>query len=137
MGMPYGLMKIGKPEIFNLGKGSRMFGGGWLGVFSRSYGAPFDADEGNFHESFTVPVDLEARVAEFDNRYSGDAETVARRIRDWMGDDACLLINYWEELESLIESKRYRYIRKEFADVHARVEHPLSKYRETGSVWKD
>ncbi len=133
MGMPYALLKRDKAEAFDLGKGSRLHG--WPQVFDRRYGYPFGQGEGNFCDPLQdISLNnLTKKIEDFDNKYTGDPATVAQRIIDWMGDDVCFLVNYWEEIEGMIESGESDRLAEEFSDL--KLEHALKDYKQTGSVW--
>lgn len=134
MGMPYALLKRDKPEVFDLGKGGGMMA--WPAVFGRVYGSGvFGEKNGNFEEPFTAPDDLADDILTHCRDYSGPPNTVARRIRAWMGSDACFLINYWEELSFLIEEDDRARIAEEFRDLAPVLCAPLWDYKQTGDVW--
>lgn len=149
MGMPYALMKRDRPEVFDLGKGSRMLG--WPEVFERRYGTPLNPSPVSFLDIFGVNdsagnfndplqsldiVALTKRIEQYDNNVSGNPDDVAKRIIDWMGDDVCQLVNCWEEMEDMIRS---RYSSKKLAealfDPPILFSSPLKTYKQTGSVW--
>lgn len=136
MGLPHALLKVDKPEVFNLGKG--LASRSWSPVFGRNLGMFFiDGGAGNFLEPMKN-LDKEWLVKQliaFDKGYSGPAEDVATRIIEWMGDDACILSNGWEEMSEMIEDGNIHDIQEEFSDTAAVVTIPLSQYKQTGSVW--
>lgn len=142
MGMPYALLKVAKPEAFDLGKGSRM-GAGWMEVFERRLGHPFGIMDSKREGNFLEPIhnldrdNLIKRLTDFDNGYTGPADQVADGILNWMGDDVCILCNGWEELEMMIEDHLAagEHIQQEFADTAAIVTPKLIEYKQTGSVW--
>lgn len=135
--MPYALIKKNKPEAFDLGKGSRT--GGWVTVFGRYYGKPFDDRDGNFLESIPRPLieDLHKTI-HADNGYSGPPpDIITARIRDWIGEDEVFLINYWEEIVWMIEEGSGEDdFKNEFDGIYPLLSHPLSQYSETGNIWK-
>lgn len=137
MGMPYALMKRDKPEVFDLGKGSTL--AGWPKVYGRRYGWPFDVKgvKGNFEEPLDpIPLTTLTRlIMEYDHGYTGHPDTVAKRIFDWVGDDVCFLINYWEEVEGLIEAGEMDAVASEFKDLAPVLCAPMKTYTQTGDVW--
>lgn len=131
MGLPHALLKVDKPEAFDLGKGERSRS--WMPVFNRMvdfFGG------GNFLEPMQNldRATLVTRLIQHDNGYSGEPEEVADRILEWMGDDVCILSNGWEEMVMHIEDENPD-IESEFSDTAEIVTCPLLQYRQTGSVW--
>lgn len=136
MGMPYALIKRDKPEAFNLGKGSIL--AGWPKVFGRTYGIPFGVGKSNFEEPLdpTPTTTLTRLIIDYDHGYTGDASEVAERIAKWVGDDVCFLINYWEDIEGMLEDDDgAEAVDAEFNDLRPQLCAPLSKYVQTGDVW--
>lgn len=136
MGLPHALLKVDKPEVFDLGKGNASQS--WGPVFERYLGPPFDHRQGNFLQPMhNLDVDkLVPRLEVFDAGYTGNPEIVAARILKWMGDDVCVLCNGWEEMQQYIDDSNVE-VQTEFRDTAAAVNIPLLQYRETGSVWED
>lgn len=145
MGLPHTLLKIEKPEVFELGKGAGSRS--WMPVLDRNIGnwsmiALLSGDPKFEAGNFLEPLqnldrdNLVKRLKEHDGGYSGDPEIVADRIIAWMGDDACVLCNGWEEMEDYISRRASRQIQTEFSDTAAVVKVPLIQYRVTGSIWK-
>jgi hypothetical protein len=138
MGIAYALMKRDKPEVFDLGKGS--IRGGWMKVFERRLGWPFGAlDDGNFLDPIVAPPveKLAARIKKHDHGYTGDdVNSIAKTIVDWIGNDVCFLVNYWEEVQYMIEEgEPAEAFAKEFDDLSPKLAQPMNVYKQTGSVW--
>lgn len=133
MGIRYALLKVHKPEVFELGKGSASRS--WMDVFNRKFGLLWDV--GNFQEPITglTKEKLVAKLKKYDRGYSGDAEEVAGRIIDWVGEDTVILTNLWEEVTDYRDDMPDLDLSEEYPDTQELLTPSFNDYLETGNVW--